>query len=85
MEIKKLANNVLIFGVNRFIEIFGVCIAVIGILLLISLSSFAPDDPNFIFPENTQIKNFLVFTLVFQQIFCAINRCYNYNRLVNIR
>jgi len=59
MEIKKLANSVLIFGVNRFIEIFGVCIAVVGILLLISLSSFAPDDPNFIFPESTQIKNFL--------------------------
>jgi S-DNA-T family DNA segregation ATPase FtsK/SpoIIIE len=59
MEIKKLANNVLIFGVNRFIEIFGVCILLIGIFLLISLSSFSPDDPNFIFPESTQIKNFL--------------------------
>ena len=59
MEIKKLANNALIFGVNRFIEIFGVCIVVIGVLLLISLISFSPDDPNFIFPENTQIKNLL--------------------------
>ena len=59
MEIKKLANSVLIFGVNRFIEILGVCIVVIGIFLLISLSSFSPDDPNFIFPESTQIKNLL--------------------------
>ncbi len=59
MEIKKLADNVLIFGANRFMEIFGVCVVIIGILLLISLSSFSPDDPNFIFPENTEIKNLL--------------------------
>ena len=59
MEIKKFANNVLIFGVNRLIEIFGVCIVVIGIFLLISFNSFSPDDPNFIFPEKTQIKNLL--------------------------
>ena len=59
MEIKKLANNALVFGVNRFIEIFGFSIAVIGVFLLISLNSFSPDDPNFIFPESTQIKNLL--------------------------
>ena len=59
MEIKKLADNVLIFGVNRFIEFFGLCIILIGFFLLISLSSFSPDDPNFIFPQNTQIKNLL--------------------------
>tara|TARA_B100000780_G_scaffold50726_1_gene31446 strand:+ start:38 stop:2128 length:2091 start_codon:yes stop_codon:yes gene_type:complete len=59
MELKKLANNMLIFGVNRFIEIFGVCIVSIGFFLLISLNSFSPDDPNFIFSENTQVKNLL--------------------------
>ena len=59
MELKKLANNVLIFVVNRFIEILGACIVVMGIFLLISLNSFSPDDPNFIFPESTQIKNLL--------------------------
>ena len=59
MEIKKLANSALIFSVNRLIEIFGVFIVVVGIFLLISLNSFSPDDPNFIFPESTQIKNLL--------------------------
>ena len=59
MEIKKLANNLLIFGINRCIEIFGVCIVLIGIFLLISLNSFSPDDPNFIFPQSTEIKNLL--------------------------
>ena len=59
MEIKKLANNALNFCINRFIEIFGISIVLLGALLLISFISFSPDDPNFIFPENAQIKNFL--------------------------
>ena len=59
MEIKKLANNTLVFIVRRFIEILGASIAIIGLLLLISLYSFSPDDPNFIFPDNSQIKNLL--------------------------
>jgi len=59
MEIKKLAHNALNFGINKFIEIFGIGIVVIGALLLLSLMSFSPDDPNFIFPEKTIIKNLL--------------------------
>ncbi len=59
MEIKKLATNALNFGINRFIEIFGITVVVIGILLMISLISYSPDDPNFIFPEATKINNFL--------------------------
>jgi len=61
MEIKKLAKNAINFGINRIIEILGMGIAIIGILLLISLISFTPNDPNFIFPENTEIKNLLGF------------------------
>ena len=59
MEIKKIASNTLNFGINRFIEILGISIFIIGIFLLVSLASFSPDDPNFIFPENYEIKNFL--------------------------
>ena len=61
MEIKKLANNTLNFVIKRIIEIFGMVILLIGILLLISLISFSPEDPNFIFPDNTVIKNLLGF------------------------
>ena len=61
MEIKKLANNVLNFTINRVIEIFGVFVFFSGILLLISLISYSPNDPNFIFPENTKINNLLGF------------------------
>ncbi len=59
MNIKKLANSVLFFTIRRLIEIFGIVISFIGILLFISLISYSPNDPNFIFPESTQIKNLL--------------------------
>ena len=61
MEIKKLANNSLNFIIKRFIELFGLSILLISIFLLISLMSYSPEDPNFIFPENTEIQNILGF------------------------
>ena len=61
MNIKKIANNVLIFIINRLLEISGIFISILGFLLLISLISYSPSDPNFIFPENAEIKNFLGF------------------------
>ena len=59
MDIKKLSNSALLFVIKRLIEIFGVSVSLIGILILISLISYSPEDPNFIFPENTEIKNIL--------------------------
>ena len=61
MDIKKIANSFLIFVIRRIIEIFGILIAILGILLFISLISYSPEDPNFIFPESTKIKNLLGF------------------------
>ena len=61
MEFKKLANNTINFGINRIIEILALSVIIAGILLLISLVSFSPDDPNFVFPDNTVIKNLLGF------------------------
>ena len=59
MKLKILANNVINFSINRVIEILGVTILIAGFLLLSSLITFSPDDPNFIFPNNTEIKNIL--------------------------
>ena len=59
MDIKKLGNSILIFTINRLIEIFGIFVFCFGILLFLSLISYSPTDPNFIFPENTEIKNIL--------------------------
>ena len=61
MKIKEIVNKVLNFGINRIIEIIGISIVIVGVLLLVSLISFSPDDPNFIFPDNTIIKNLLGF------------------------
>ena len=61
MKLKILANNALNFSVNRVIEIIGITILIIGVLLLISLVTFSPDDPNFIFPNSTKINNILGF------------------------
>ena len=61
MEFKKLANNTINFSIKRIIETAGITLIIIGLLLLVSLMSFSPDDPNFIFPDNTEIKNLLGF------------------------
>ena len=61
MNIKNIANSILIFTINRLIEIFGIIISVIGLILFIALISYSPSDPNFIFPDNTTIKNLLGF------------------------
>ncbi len=61
MDIKKTANLLLNFAIKRLAEIFGIIIFVAGSLLLISLITYSPDDPNFIFPNNAKIKNLLGF------------------------
>ncbi len=61
MNIKKTANLLINFAIKRLAEIFGIVISLSGLALLAALVSFSPDDPNFIFPENTQIKNLLGF------------------------
>ena len=61
MDIKKLANSVLTFIVKRLIEIIGIVVIFLGFLLFVALLSYSPNDPNFIFPENTLIENRLGF------------------------
>ena len=59
MNIKKTANLLINFTFKRLAEIFGIVIFFAGLLLLTSLLSYSPEDPNFIFPKNTEIKNIL--------------------------
>ncbi len=61
MDIKKTANLFINFTIKRLAEIFGLIIFSSGGLLLISLITYSPEDPNFIFPENTKIENLLGF------------------------
>ena len=59
MEIKKILENTSNFLIKRFIEVLGLFISILSVLLLMALLSYAPEDPNFIFPDNTEIKNIL--------------------------
>ena len=61
MDIKKTANSFANFTIKRIAEILGITVFGAGVLLLLALLTFSPEDPNFIFPENTKIKNILGF------------------------
>ncbi|AFS48130.1 FtsK/SpoIIIE family protein,FtsK family protein [alpha proteobacterium HIMB5] len=61
MDIKNLANTFISFTTRRLLEIFGIVFILLGILLLIALLSYSPNDPNFIFPSTTKINNLLGF------------------------
>ncbi len=59
MNINNLLNKTIDFTIKRVAELIGLLLIFLSILLLISLISYSPEDPNFIFPENTEIKNIL--------------------------
>ena len=59
MIIKNYINKIANFILKRLAELTGLFLIVMSILLLVSLASYSPEDPNFIFPENKEIKNLL--------------------------
>ena len=61
MNIKKTAHLFIDFATKRLAEIFGIILSFLGLALFIALFTYSPEDPNFIFPENTEIKNFFGF------------------------
>ena len=61
MDIKNLSKKTLDFTIKRVAEIIGIFLIVISILLFLALFSYSPEDPNFIFSENTSVKNLLGF------------------------
>ena len=61
MDIKSLSKKTLDFTIKRVAEIIGIFLIIISILLFLALFSYSPEDPNFIFTENTTVKNLLGF------------------------
>jgi S-DNA-T family DNA segregation ATPase FtsK/SpoIIIE len=61
MNIKKTANLLLNFAIKRLAEIFGFLISLTGVMLFLALITYSPNDPNFIFPQNTKIENLMDF------------------------
>ena len=61
MNLSNIPKKITLFLINRLIESVGFLIILLGLFLLISIASFSPEDPNFIFPDNTNIKNIFGF------------------------
>ncbi|MBC8296430.1 MAG: DNA translocase FtsK 4TM domain-containing protein [Pelagibacterales bacterium] len=62
MNINNIANKTLDFTTKRIAELTGILLVVLSILLFISLASYYPKDPNFIFSDPTEkIRNILGF------------------------
>ena len=61
MNIKKTADLLLNFAIKRLAEIFGIIISLTGVIFFLALTTYSPNDPNFIFPQNTKITNLMGF------------------------
>ena len=61
MIFKNYISKINDFIIRRLAELVGIFLVVASILLFISLISYSPEDPNFIFPENQEIRNLLGF------------------------
>jgi len=61
MIFKNYINKINDFIIRRLAELVCIFLVVVSILIFISLISYSPEDPNFIFPENQEIKYFLGF------------------------
>ena len=59
MKIKNIIDKTGSFLLKRLSELIGASLLIFSMLFLASLVSYSPEDPNFIFPENTEIKNLL--------------------------
>jgi len=55
----KFINKIGSFCIKRLAELVALSLIIVSILLLISLLSYSPEDPNFIFSENITIKNLM--------------------------
>ncbi len=56
---KEFINKIGTFCINRLSELIGILIILASIFIFISLVTYSPEDPNFIFPDNTPIKNLM--------------------------
>ena len=69
MNIKDLSIKTLDFAMKRIAEIIGLILICLSILLFLSLVTYSPEDPNFMFNENIKIRNILGFRAVIHLIF----------------
>ena len=61
MDIKETAKLFIDFAAKRLAEISGLILFFLGLALFIALFTYSPEDPNFIFPDATEINNLFGF------------------------
>ena len=57
MNFKNNVEKVKDFALRRLIEFIGIFILFFSVLILVALISYSPNDPNFIYPKNLNMKN----------------------------
>ena len=61
MSFANFFRNTKDFLIKRITELFGLVITIFGLLILTSLLTYSPNDPNFIINDNQEIVNWLGF------------------------
>ena len=59
MDFKNSIEKIKNFTVKRLIEFIGIFLLILAFLVIISLISYNPNDPNFIYSQDIVVKNFL--------------------------
>ncbi len=59
MDFKNSIEKIKNFTVKRLIEFIGIFLLILAFLVIISLISYNPNDPNYIYSQDIVIKNFL--------------------------
>ncbi len=61
MNIKNYLSKISDFLIKKLIEIVGLILAILSIVIFLSLITYSPDDPNFIYSGNDSINNIFGF------------------------
>ena len=61
MNFKNILLNTKNIIINKIIQLLGIIAIFFGFLFFLSLITYSPDDPNFVFSESRDIKNILGF------------------------
>ena len=59
MNIKNFIDKTTNFALNRIIELFGILLLCLSFFLILSMLTYSPEDPNFIFNEKVKIDNLM--------------------------
>ena len=79
MNLRNFANKTVNFIADRLKELIGLTLSIISVLIAISLLSYSPEDPNFIYSEKCfRLSRKLCFRFI-----VSVLRSYFYSIMLN--